>query len=287
MIDYKGLLKDSWFKFKKNLSLVFPTLLSILFMFGVIVLLLIEGLIISAFSGGAFTFEDIFTAKNIIILIIFGIIDFAIILAIGSYIRSMEIGMLMDVAQKGKTSVSNMFLYGKRLILKYFKTMLFLLLAVYLPIFLIIFGLIKLVLLLTKYVTIFSIISEMSLIKYPIIILGVIILFLLFFAISWFLFFIEPMIVVKKDNPIEITRSSFLYTKKNFKHVLVVWGTVMLVVIIISIALSLIESMFELGKGAFFSFLVLLFGVFQWAVNIIVNLVTRLFIFKSYLAKKE
>jgi len=272
MISYKSLLLDSWTKFKKNLVLVLPTLLGVLFIMGFVSLLAIEAVVIWAFSKGSFSLETIFILKNLPFLIVFGIIDFIALLLISSYVRAMEIGMLMDITKKGRTSTKNMFLYGKKMMLKYLKVFLLLILIVYVP--------------LAGIAGILYALYALFNLSQVIVIAAISVILLILLVLSWFLFFIEPIIFLKKDNPWAIIKSSFGYTKKNFKHALITWGIVFLVMIAVSIVLSLFENLIESGKGIFFSILVFLFSVFQWAINIVISLVTRLFIFKSYLAKR-
>jgi len=272
MISYRNLLLDSWLRFKKNKELVLPAIIRILFIMGFLIIIGIEILLFWAFSKGNFNFDTIFTLRNLPILIIFGILDIVILFLIGSYTSAMEIGMLMDIATKGKTSIKNMFLYGKKFMFRYLKTILLVFLMI-LPILAVL-------------------ISVMVLLKVtPAITALLVMLFVLFIIfliiMGLFLNFIEPMIVTK-EGAINIIKTSFGYSRKNMKHTLIVFGMRILIAIVIGAVISTAETLVNLTKNSVsvWTGLYLIFILLQWAANIVVNLVTRLFVFKSYLAKK-
>ena len=134
-IDYFALLKKSWLDFKGNLVVVIPILISTALGIGFLLLLGIEALIFFlVFSKTIFINPKIILSPmGISLAAVFIILDFVAGALISSYIRSMMIGMFKDIMLYKKTSISNMFAYGRKYIWKYFKVSLLIMAIFILP----------------------------------------------------------------------------------------------------------------------------------------------------------
>ncbi len=269
-ISYINFLKKSWFDLWNNLVLFLPMLVGIGIYIGFIALIAIEAAIIGFFSG--FSVEAIFSLNNWAFLLIFGLIDLILIFIAGSYINSMLIGMTKDVTNKRKTSIKNMFEYGKELWLKYLKTSLLIFLIVGFPL-IILFS--------------FSFLMEpASVSRILFVSISVFMAFIYMIIMGILLLFWEPIIVYKKGGPVKTIKEAFAYARRNTKHTLVTFGIIMLISFAIGSITGFVESILNSINGFIIAVLLVFFSLFRTAVNIILWYVLRLFEFKSYISKK-
>jgi len=269
-ISYIEFLKKSWFDLWKNPVLFLPILIGIGIYIGLIALIGIEVAIMGFFSG--FSADAILSLNNWVFLLIFGLIDLILMFIAGSYINSMLIGMSKDVTEKGKTSITNMFKYGKELWLKYLKTSLLIFLIIGFPL-IILFS--------------FSFVMEPgSISKILFVSVAVFTSFIYMIVMGILLLFWEPIIVYKKGGPIKVIRESFDYTKRNTKHTLITFGIIILISFAVGLVTGFIESSLRAIGGLVIAVLLVLFSLIRTVINVILGYVIRLFEFKSYKSKK-
>jgi len=263
-LNYKRILSDSWEKFKKNLILVIPSIIGVAITIGIF---FVTGLIfmLMGISSEQIVSYDLLTTKNIVVLSLMIVFVFICMFLLNSFIRAMELGMMKDVASKGKTDINKMFSYGKEYFLKYLLTSLIVVLFV-LPalVILILFSLIPVV-------------------GTPI---GAFIAGVYLIVLFLYLFFVGPVIVSKEGTPLEMIKLSFDYSKRNMKHVLVTFGVSLVAMLIIMLPFVIIESLLTLGESYLIAFLLSIVVFARNIVNVLLSLVIRLFEFKAYLAKK-
>ena len=121
-VPYFELLKKSFRQFFANLVLLLPILVSLglmvvfLIVLGIelVILLLVNQSSILAVLAQPQLLVSLLNAKNILLLVLFFMLDIVILMIIGAYVTSMKIGMYKEVIDKGKTSAQNMFSYGKK-----------------------------------------------------------------------------------------------------------------------------------------------------------------------------
>ena len=285
-IDYFALLKKSWLDFKGNLVVVIPILISMALGIGFLLLLGIEALIFFlVFSKTIFINPKlILSPMGVSLAAVFIALDFVAGALISSYIRSMMIGMFKDIMLYKKTSVSNMFAYGREYVIRYFKVSL-LLMAIFILPLTFLTGMCILIFLISKIAGII------------LIVLSVFILVAYFIFLTFFLFFVDPIFVTEDKSAFDVIKSSFRYTKKNFAHVFFTWGVSALAYLAINGGLRIIMLPFGFMAGfssalsmktAIASMIVGGFiGVISAIINIALQLVISLFQFNSYFTKNN
>ena len=285
-IDYFALLKKSWLNFKDNLVVVVPILISIALGIGFLLLVGIEALIFFLVFSKTILINPkvILSPIGISLAAVFIILDFIVGALIGSYIRSMMIGMFKDIVLYKKTSVSNMFAYGRKYIWRYFKVSLLIIAISVLPL-----------VFLTGISTLVFLISKIA--GIIVIVLSVLILTVFFIFLMFFLFFVDPIFATEDKAAFEIIKSSFRYTKKNFAHVFFTWGVSGLVYLAINggLRIMMLPFGFMVGFGSALSMKATIasmivggfVGIISTIINIASQLVLSLFQFNSYFAKNE
>ncbi len=259
---YIKILKESWNSFNKNYVLLMPPLIRILLMFGFLIIIAIEillvvlaGLILNAELG-------VFSLFVLLPIILFSLIDFVLMLSIDSYVNSMKIGMCYDIVRKGKTSSEKMFAHGKKYFMKYLN-----------------FNLIKIALLIIP-LSLLALIVSASFMLNPLFGLTMlatsIICFIIYsVALGMVLLFVEPVLVSERKSVWIIVKNSFKYTAENFGHVFYTWGTIILAII----CLNAVIAIFQITTVFFLYFFVILTGILA---RISLDIILDLFRFKSW-----
>jgi len=222
---------------------------------------------------------------SLVLLVIFGIVDFIILTLIGAFTRAMLIGMYKDVAKKGKTRTKDMIVYGK----KYFKTYLgyiFVSTALFMIPLLLMAGIVLLYYQFSDIVAIvFGILFGVIYIIYA-------------FLLGFGLFFIDPIIASERGKLFTLIKKAFAYVKSNLLHTIIAWALIMAVSMGVSIILSVIGMPINIIDSVgdvsgipvmiiFTSILSIIFSLVQTVVNMCVGLIMGIFRFKTYYSTKK
>jgi len=228
MVDYLELLKRSWKGFRENLVLFLPYLIGICFGIVMIALLAAEIFIMLYYTDTTINdwlsmhfFDLIQTTEFLIVAIISLIIDAIAIIIIRAYLSSIYIGMMKDIAEKGKTEARNIFAYGRKYFLTVINIILYKLLLYLLPLAVLVLLTIFLYAASKPAGVVFGILAFLAYVAYAVV-------------ITAGLFFIYPVVAWQKGGAWALIRESFKATKENLGHALLT--------IIISIAITLIYT---------------------------------------------
>lgn len=284
-IDYFGLLKKSLDDFLKNPILLMPILVGVVIGLGIFFVMAIEFFVLFLVSGAAI-FTDpklLLSIQGISLMIFFVLLDLILIILVRAYTTGMQIGMYKDIMLYQKTTIKNMFDYGKLYVMRYFKVVLILTAITLLP-FMILAGISASAFLASMPAGIIASILS-ALIFFP---------YILFITI--FLYFIDPIFVSQDKHAMEIIKSTFAYTKNNFTHVAITLGVSALTGLAVVIALFLVLLPLNgvigfsqaLGKAAPIAVLFKFMSqMVSTAVQVVLGIVIQLFIFNSYFTKNN
>jgi hypothetical protein len=287
-IDYLKLLQKSWKGFKTNLVLLVPVAIGILLGFAWVILLVLEAVVMLVLFSDWILSDPALILSNglgVFLGLVFLIVDLVSLLVISAYTRSMVIGMLNDIATKGKTDISKMFKHGKKFFGVYFQYILLRILIFGVP-FLVLAGVVFLCYLASHVLAI--IVGIFFLLAY--------IIYSIFIGLG--LFFVEPVIALNKGSAVDVIKQSFAYSKRDVGHLLLSWLTVFalgiviaLILMVLSIPLTIMSLVSKLTGSIALevvsNILEMAFDLFRTCVNVVVSYVVSLFVFLAYYAKKK
>lgn len=270
-VKYGLLLKKSWDDLKNNLIIFLPLVYSILLM---IILGLIVAIEVIAFIYSGFSFSKLATSVPMIAsLVIVGLIDFILLMLMGSIVRAMNIRLLKDITTTKKAKANAIWYGVKKFTFLIFRLDLLKLVLIFGP--LIILGLI---------VWGGFLIGKVTGIIFAVLFGGIGLLYLIAagIALSIGICFLEPMMSQEKTNSaISLIKQALKYTKENLGHVFLTW----IITFGISLVLQVIMRIMQFSTLLFIPLFLGLMFVFI-IMGLIVSAYIQIFIFNSYLNKE-
>jgi hypothetical protein len=216
MVDYLKEMLNSWKLYKNNLIIL------VIFLFSSFAFILFLGIAALEFllifligTGGSFTFAN-FTFSPLVITLItlFLIINYLLSTLLNSFFQSMLLVMYDQICRKGKTSLNNLIVAGKKYLYINFKIKVLRLFFIYLLPLIVLFILPLLFLISKQYV-----ISIILAILFG----GIYFIYLIF--VMFGLLFLHPIITTTKSkSAIAILKQSFNYLFNMHISIFATWG---------------------------------------------------------------
>ncbi len=253
-VKYGLLLKKSWNDLKNNLVIFLPILVGFLLFLGFAIVVGLE--IALAYLFG-FSLSNIKAEiiKFLAFLIPLGIINFILLMFIGSASKAMYAGLLNKITNKGKANSSDLWEGIRKFTWLYFRTDWLLFFVYLLP-----------ALAVALLVGIAFFISKVFGVVLLILLGGILVLYLIAVSVitMFGLLFLAPVISTGKTNSaIEVIKQSLNYAKTNLGHVVLTWLILFLIALPFQILGFVMRIPLQFG----------LIGGLVWAIPFVIGLV--------------
>jgi len=271
-VKYGLLLKKSWQDFRKNLIVLLPILPAII-IFIVFGLFLVAQFILYQSLGLSMDVK-VFGLNEILFISIFSIIDFFLLVIIGSILKAMSIGLINQAITKKKATSNDMWLGMKRYTGILFRFDFLVMILLFLPL-----GILGLLIFLGFSINLGLGIAFAFIFGF----IGILYLIAIALLLGFGFFFALPILTkTNVKSAIKLMKESFNYTKQNLTHVLLTW----LIIVGIGLVLSIFKQIFFAFALTPLMLLIMLPFILVYIVaSIIVSSWLQLFLFNAYYNK--